>query len=81
MVITALQVCKTFISSENKTTTPCRPFVYLSAEDISRPIIPSRYITTKREAEQQLEELMLKKPGLFRGVYIRPSSHIIPHLP
>ena len=30
------------------------PFVYVSAEDLFRPIIPARYIETKREAEQAL---------------------------
>ncbi len=51
-----------------------RPFVYISAEDIFRPIIPARYIKTKREAEAGIDSLVSQKSGLFRGVYIRPST-------
>lgn len=52
-----------------------RPFVYLSAEDIFRPVIPARYIETKREAEQGIEQMMSLN-SQFRGVYIRPSVFI-----
>lgn len=34
--------------------TPPRPFVYVSAEDIFRPIVPDGYIRTKRQAEQAI---------------------------
>lgn len=50
-----------------------RPFVYISAEDIFRPIVPARYIETKREAERGIEEMMTSGTE-FRGVYIRPSA-------
>jgi len=50
-----------------------RPFVYISAEDIFRPVIPARYIETKWEAERGIEEIMTSAPN-FRGVYIRPSA-------
>ena len=52
-----------------------RPFVYVSAEDIFRPVIPARYIETKREAERVIEQMMSLNPR-FRGVYIRPSVFI-----
>lgn len=50
-----------------------RPFVYVSAEDIFRPVISARYIETKREAERGIEQMMSLNPQ-FRGVYIRPSA-------
>ena len=49
-----------------------RPFVYVSAEDIFRPVIPARYIETKREAEWAIEQMMSPN-SQFRGVYVRPS--------
>jgi hypothetical protein len=52
-----------------------RPFVYVSAEDIFRPVIPARYIETKREAERAIEQMMSLN-SQFRGVYIRPSVFI-----
>ena len=51
-----------------------RPFVYISAEDIFRPMISARYIETKREAERGIEQLTAGRPE-YRGVYIRPSMH------
>ena len=51
-----------------------RSFVYISAEDVFRPLISARYIETKREAEQGIEEMMLDRPD-YRGVYIRPSKY------
>lgn len=70
----ALRVCEAFISSSASadSNTP-RPFVYISAEDIFRPVIPARYIETKREAEQDIESMMVKNPS-YRGVYMRPST-------
>jgi len=70
----ALRVCETFLSiSPNVQSVGPRPFVYVSAEDIFRPFISARYIETKREAEQGIEEMMLENPN-YRGVYIRPST-------
>jgi hypothetical protein len=72
----ALQVCEAFISSsplpERELNNP-RPFIYVSAEDIFRPLIPGKYIETKREAEQGIEDLIAEKSG-YRGIYIRPSG-------
>lgn len=53
-----------------------RPFVYISAEDIFRPVIPARYIETKREAENGIEGMMTGTTD-YRGVYIRPSKRCI----
>ncbi|KAK0483697.1 mitochondrial protein [Armillaria novae-zelandiae] len=69
----ALRVCKAFVDSGPAEGPSPRPFVYISAEDIFRPIIPAQYIETKREAEAGIDSLVSQKLGLFRGVYIRPS--------
>ena len=70
----ALRVCEAFVNStDTRAQNLPRPFIYISAEDIFRPVIPARYIETKREAEQGIESLMDSKPG-YRGVYIRPST-------
>ncbi|RDB21122.1 MIOREX complex component 2 [Hypsizygus marmoreus] len=72
----ALRVCEAFVSStpsaDAEVDNNPRPFVYISAEDIFRPVIPARYIETKREAEEGIEALMTGRPD-YRGVYIRPS--------
>lgn len=70
---TAVRVCETFLSSEcPQAGGGRRPFVYISAEDIYRPLISPRYISTKREAERSIQALVDARDG-FRGVYIRPS--------
>lgn len=75
----ALRVCDTFLSiSPIVQTVGPRPFVFVSAEDIFRPIISAKYIETKREAEQRIEQMMLEKPSC-RAVYIRPSLVYHPH--
>lgn len=61
------------------------PFVYLSAEDIFRPFISSRYIETKREAERILaeeSELNEERNTLrrTRPIFIRPSLIYHPHI-
>lgn len=50
-----------------------RPFIYISAEDIFRPVVPSAYIDTKREAEEQIDRMIDGKTN-YRGVYMRPSE-------
>lgn len=50
-----------------------RPFIYISAEDIFRPVVPSAYIDTKREAEEQIDRMVNTKTN-YRGVYMRPSE-------
>lgn len=69
----ALRVCEAFMASPSGfDRSKPRPFVYVSAEDIFRPVISARYIETKREAERRIEEMMSLN-AQFRGVYIRPS--------
>ncbi|KAI0322213.1 mitochondrial protein [Amylostereum chailletii] len=75
----ALHVAQAFLNSTPNVPLPHpRPFIYISAEDIFRPIIPSRYIETKREAEAAIARMMLDKPS-HRAVYIRPSLVYHPH--
>jgi len=72
----ALHVCEAFASTgkspANDLHAVRRPFIYLSAEDIFRPIVPARYIETKREAERQITQMLKERPN-FREVFIRPS--------
>ncbi|KAM0756313.1 NAD(P)-binding protein [Meredithblackwellia eburnea MCA 4105] len=62
------------------------PFIFISAEDIFRPMIPERYIQTKRQAEQIISsEVALKgaaSEGLrrIRPVFVRPSLIYHPHI-
>jgi hypothetical protein len=63
-----------------------RPFVYVSAEDIFRPIVPDGYIRTKRQAEQAILALCADSQqraqteethedgGAIRPVLVRPGS-------
>jgi nucleoside-diphosphate-sugar epimerase len=76
---TALRVCETFLSSGQGRTyeSSPRPFVYISAEDVFRPVIPLRYIETKREAEKGIEAMLNDQ---YRGVYIRPSMSSMPKM-
>ncbi|KAG5220868.1 MIOREX complex component [Salix suchowensis] len=68
----ALRVCEAFVANAPRVEGSPRPFIYISAEDIFRPIIPAKYIETKREAEQGLELLLARES--YRGVYVRPSA-------
>ena len=54
------------------------PFVYVSAEDVFRPFVPARYISTKREAEAGISAIASHPdkaaPGRsIRPVFMRPS--------
>jgi hypothetical protein len=70
----AVTMCETFVSSAPPADgSGPRPFVYISAEDIFRPLIPSGYITSKREAERLIIAIANKQPN-FRPVFIRPSE-------
>ncbi|KAI0721060.1 NAD-P-binding protein [Cerioporus squamosus] len=76
---TALRVCETFLTTKPTVeVNGPRPFVYISAEDCTRPLVPAGYIRTKREAEMLIEKMVQDKPD-FRGVYIRPSLVYHPH--
>jgi len=69
-------MCETFVASKPiPAIAHVRPFIYISAEDIGRPIISVRYIETKREAEKRIEEILRDHPQ-YRGVYVRPGECI-----
>lgn len=50
------------------------PFVFISAEDIFRPIIDPRYVLTKRQAEHALERLSWTEPELSTGNSQEPDA-------
>jgi len=77
----ALRVAEAFVNSADAAAEleQPRPFIYISAEDIFRPIVPSAYIDTKREAEEQIDSMIEGKTN-YRGVYMRPSLVYHPHL-
>ncbi|CAO1623337.1 unnamed protein product [Parajaminaea phylloscopi] len=59
----AVSVARTWLphlSEETSVRPP--PFVFISAEDIFRPIIDARYVLTKRQAECALETLSWTEP-------------------
>ncbi|KAI0006142.1 NAD-P-binding protein [Russula compacta] len=75
----AVRMADAFMNSVDGAETGLpRPFIYISAEDIFRPIVPSAYIDTKREAEEQIDR-MIKGKTKYRGVYLRPSLVYHPH--
>ena len=69
----ALMVLQTYLC-EAKNLSADKTFVYISAEDIFRPVIPARYITTKREAEKEIADLCEASGHDVRPVFIRPST-------
>ena len=71
-VVKALQVCEAYASAPYAGAGK-RLFAFISAEDIFRPIIPARYIETKREAEQGIAEIIRFREDV-RAAYIRPSE-------
>ncbi|KIM28867.1 hypothetical protein M408DRAFT_329291 [Serendipita vermifera MAFF 305830] len=80
---TAISVCQTFLSESSPSasldSSPTKTFVYVSAEDVFRPVIPARYITTKREAESAIQKLCDNASPKSRSVFIRPSFIYHPH--
>ncbi|GHJ85309.1 hypothetical protein NliqN6_1711 [Naganishia liquefaciens] len=86
----ALRVLQTMLETPTSSTPP-RLFVYVSAEDIFRPIIPDGYIRTKRQAEQAilalcadsqqraLNEAQHADGGAIRPVLVRPGLMYHPH--
>jgi len=77
----AIRVAEAFVNSTEAAAESGkpRPFIYISAEDMFRPVVPSAYIDTKREAEEQIDR-MIKTETNYRGVYMRPSLVYHPHL-
>ncbi|GAA5990754.1 hypothetical protein JCM5350_007357 [Sporobolomyces pararoseus] len=72
---------RTVPSCTSPSTAPS-PFVFISAEDIFRPFVPSRYIQSKREAERVITEESMHDAGErgIRPIFIRPSLIYHPHL-
>lgn len=85
----AVAAFRSFAASTPSAIGKPSPFVFISAEDIFRPLVPSRYIETKREAEQIiLDELAAAGPTPtrpIRPIFVRPSAsrtrsrHFLPH--
>lgn len=69
-------MCRTYIEEASDHSSTSRTFVYLSAEDMGRPMIPRRYIETKREAEAGIRQLCGETN--VRDVCVRPSKLHIP---
>ncbi|CAE6452720.1 unnamed protein product [Rhizoctonia solani] len=63
----ALRVLETFASGPGWTV--ARPFVYISAEDIFRPLVPARYIESKRAAE-----VAIAQEPRVRGLMYHPHA-------
>lgn len=79
----ALLVAQTFKDVQSQAQRSHVPFVYLSAEDIMRPLISSRYISTKYEAEQSITAMaddvlrpILMRPGLMYHPHHRPWTTV-----
>ncbi|KAL1747528.1 hypothetical protein HDZ31DRAFT_72173 [Schizophyllum fasciatum] len=54
-------------------------FVFASAEDIFRPLIPEGYIASKRAAERDIAATIAKEGAHVRSVFARPSFMYHPH--
>ncbi|WWC97358.1 hypothetical protein V866_004237 [Kwoniella sp. B9012] len=85
----AIKVLDTFLStSTSSSSTPSqitKQFIYISAADAFRPLIPSRYIETKREAELEIARRcqVYNHPEQSQGVvpiFIRPGLMYHPHI-
>lgn len=86
-----LETRPTFTSSSSAASTisetPTNPFIYVSAEDIFRPFVPDRYISTKREAEweilrmadtaKSLLELSETSPGENEGEDLEKPGRLV----
>ncbi|KZT56999.1 NAD(P)-binding protein [Calocera cornea HHB12733] len=56
-----------------------RAFAYISAADIFRPLIPERYITSKREAEYAIQLRSKAEGSHLRALLFRPGFMFHPH--
>ena len=83
----ALSVLRTLLASKGPAPTSAvapspktpTPFVYISAEDIFRPFIPSGYIASKRQAEQGIQELLTARDESQREItplIVRPGQSL-----
>ncbi|WRT63558.1 uncharacterized protein IL334_000463 [Kwoniella shivajii] len=58
-----------------------RQFVYISAADAFRPVVPSRYIETKREAELEIARKCQEDGGAkVKPIFMRPGLMYHPHI-
>lgn len=90
----ALTVLRAFLETRppstsltSPATTSTNPFIYVSAEDIFRPFVPDRYISTKREAEweilrtadtaKSLLELSESSPGENEGEDLEKPGRLV----
>lgn len=56
----AVSVAHTFLRSlSERPNTSSAPFIYISAEDLFRPVVDARYISTKRQAEAMIAKLAM----------------------
>ncbi|QRV99983.1 mitochondrial protein [Ceratobasidium sp. AG-Ba] len=76
----ALKVLETY-ASLTPAAGSARPFVYISAEDIFRPLVPARYIESKRAAEAAITRegrpdrpSMMHRLGLMYHPHTRPLT-------
>jgi hypothetical protein len=64
--------------SANTETGSTKPFVYISAADAFRPVVPPRYIESKREAEFGILRKTADAPELgVRPLLMRPGTWAI----
>ena len=58
-----------------------RPFVYISAADAFRPLIPRGYLESKRQAEVAIAQRCREaQPPTVRPIFIRPGLMYHPHI-
>ncbi|KIR30002.1 mitochondrial protein [Cryptococcus deuterogattii LA55] len=78
----ALEVLNTMIStlhpSAPNEAVKEKTFVYISAADAFRPLVPRRYIESKREAELEIARRCSETDGV-RPIFIRPGLMYHPH--
>lgn len=82
-LMTALKVFETFLEAQTPVAegeaVPTKPFVYISAADAFRPVVPSRYIESKREAEFGILRKSADRPELgIRPLFMRPGKSFSP---
>ena len=74
-LITALKVLDTFMQTQRPQPSEApKPFVYISAADAFRPVVPSRYIESKREAELGILQRTQSPDVGIRPLFIRPGE-------
>ncbi|KZS99204.1 hypothetical protein SISNIDRAFT_480773 [Sistotremastrum niveocremeum HHB9708] len=73
----ALTVLATFLSNATSTASGSgkdRTFVYISAEDVFRPFVPSQYIESKRKCEREIRRMCESADSPVRSIFIRPGT-------